>query len=219
MIAENFTQFTPLFEIIGTIAFAISGAVVGVEKRMDLLGIAILGLTTGVGGGVIRDLIVGNTPPVTFRNPIYFILSILVSILVFLPPVKRWIYSDSVFYEHLILWMDSIGLGIFTVSGIQTAYAATNIHGIILLSFVGVITGVGGGVMRDIMAGARPYIFIKHFYASASLIGAVLCVLLWKPFGSSLAMMIGAITIVLLRFLAAHFRWSLPKAEPPEVKK
>jgi uncharacterized membrane protein YeiH len=180
---------------------------------MDIFGISFLGITTGVGGGIIRDLIVGITPPLTFRDPVYLLISLTVSIIVFLPPIRRWIFSDSVLYDKLMLLMDSIGLGVFTVSGIQTAYMSTNIHGIVLLSFVGVVTGVGGGLLRDTMAGEKPYIFVKHFYASASLIGAIVCILLWKPLGRGTAMLAGCILIVLLRLLAARFRWSLPKAD------
>ena len=199
-------------EIVVTITFAISGATLGLEKGMDLMGITILGLTTGVGGGIIRDLIVGQTPPLTFRNPIYLIVSIITSVIVFLPPVRKWIFSKSTLYEMLMLVMDSVGLGVFTVSGIQAGYAATSIHGVILLSFVGVVTGVGGGVLRDMMAGDRPYIFVKHFYASASLIGAIFCTVLWNNIDQRIAMTGGAAIILVLRLMAARYRWSLPKA-------
>ena len=200
-------------EIIGTIAFAISGATLGLEKGMDLMGITILGLTTGVGGGIIRDLIIGQTPPLTFRDPTYLVISVVVSVIVFTPPVREWIFSDSMLYEWLMLIMDSVGLGVFTVLGIKSAYTASAIHGVILFTFVGMLTGVGGGVLRDMMAGNRPYIFVKHFYASASLIGALTCIILWDRWGTVLAMGIGATLIVLLRLLAAHYHWSLPKAD------
>ena len=80
-----------IFEIVGTIAFAISGALIGLEKKMDIFGVAILGLTTATGGGIIRDVILGNTPPATFQNPTYAIVAILVSMLVFIPVVRRMI--------------------------------------------------------------------------------------------------------------------------------
>ena len=206
-------------EIIGTIAFAISGATLGLEKGMDLMGITILGLTTGVGGGIIRDLIIGQTPPLTFRDPTYLVISVGVSVIVFTPPVREWIFSDSMLYEWLMLIMDSVGLGVFTVLGIKSAYTASAIHGVILFTFVGMLTGVGGGVLRDMMAGNRPYIFVKHFYASASLIGALTCIVLWDKVGTVLSMGTGAGLIVLLRLLAAHYHWSLPKANMPRDKK
>ena len=84
---------------------------------------------------------------------------------------------------------------------------------VFLAVFVGVITGVGGGVLRDVLSGNTPYIFVKHFYACASLIGAIFCAVFWPILGSVPAMLIGAIMIVVLRNLAAHYRWSLPRIE------
>lgn len=201
-----------IFEIMGTIAFSVSGAMVGVKKEMDILGISILGLTTAVGGGVIRDLILGITPPATFQNPIYAVIAIITAIIVFTPYVQRIFARNPIYYERVMLIMDSIGLGVFTVVGINAAYTIGHEDNIFLLFFVGVVTGVGGGVMRDMMAGDRPYIFVKHFYATASLIGAAACIIVWHIFGQGLAMMIGTVVVVVLRFLAAKFRWSLPKA-------
>ncbi len=201
------------FELIGTVAFAISGAMTGVQKRMDILGVIILGLTTAVGGGVIRDLILGITPPDTFRNPIYASFAVVTAIVVFLPSVYKFFMKKQHLYDMLMLWMDSIGLGIFTVVGIQVAYSVNGEHGMFLMIFVGVVTGVGGGVLRDIMAGDKPYIFIKHFYASASLIGAFVCTIMWESLGEAYAMVIGTLVVVTLRLCAAHFRWSLPKPD------
>jgi len=201
-----------VFEIMGTIAFSISGAMVGAEKKMDLLGIAILGLTTAVGGGAIRDIILGINPPVTFTNPVYAIIALITAIIVFLPSIRRMFNAKPGLFENILLVMDSIGLGIFTVVGIQTAYVKAGEHDMFLLIFVGVVTGVGGGVLRDIMAGDRPYIFVKHFYASASIIGAVCCSVMWVSLGQTASMMIGTALIIALRLCAAKFRWSLPKA-------
>ena len=113
--------------------------------------------------------------------------------------------------------MDSIGLGVFTAAGIQTAYDAyydtSDANNVFLLIFVGMITGVGGGVLRDIMAGDRPYIFVKHFYASGSLIGAVTCSVMWGYFDRTMAMMTGMAVVIALRLCAARFRWSLPRPD------
>ena len=207
-----------IIEIIGTIAFAVSGAEVGIKKGMDVFGVAILGLTTAVGGGVIRDLILGNTPPATFRNPVYALVAICISIVMFLPAVRRFFAKREQLYHYSMLLMDSLGLGIFTVMGIQTAYRMSSSHGIFLLIFVGVITGVGGGILRDVMAGNMPYVFVKHFYATASLIGALVSVLIWPLLGDTWSMLIGAALITLLRLFAAHYRWSLPKAATPIEK-
>lgn len=205
-------QLLLAIEIIGTVAFAVSGAVVGLEKGMDIFGVAILGLTTAVGGGVIRDLVLGNTPPATFRDPVYAVIAICVSIVMFLPAIRRLFDRHHHLYDIAMLLMDSLGLGIFTVVGVRTAYASGSEHGVFLLVFVGVTTGVGGGILRDVLAGNTPYVFVKHFYATASLIGALLCVFLWPLAGSTWSMVAGAAVVMALRLLAAHYRWSLPRA-------
>ena len=206
-------QILFILEIIGTIAFAISGAIVGIQKKMDIFGVSILGLTTAVGGGILRDLILNVTPPAAFQNPAFAATAIVVSILVFIPAVRNVFEHGKKFYEAAILLMDSIGLGLFTVVGVQVATAAMPEMNLFLITFVGVLTGVGGGILRDIFAGNTPYIFIKHFYACASIIGAWTCALLWPHTGSVPAMIAGAVLTVVLRLLAAHFRWSLPKAK------
>lgn len=194
-----------ILEIIGTIAFSVSGAVVGIRKKMDILGVATLGIVTAVGGGIIRDLMIGVVPPTAFCNPIYTIIAIIVAVIAFLPFISRRINLD-----HFI-WIlaDSIGLGAFTMIGVSTGTAFDNIF---LEVFLGVITGVGGGVIRDICSGDIPMIFIKHFYACPCMIGAVICAVL-NRYDSDLAMVLGFITILILRLLAAKYRWHLPKAK------
>lgn len=194
-----------ILEIIGTIAFSVSGAVVGIRKKMDILGVATLGIVTAVGGGIIRDLMIGVVPPTAFCNPIYTIIAIIVAVIAFLPFISRRINLD-----HFI-WIlaDSLGLGAFTMIGVSTGTAFDNIF---LEVFLGVITGVGGGVIRDICSGDIPMIFIKHFYACPCMIGAVICAVL-NRYDSDLAMVLGFITILILRLLAAKYRWHLPKAK------
>ena len=125
--------------------------------------------------------------------------------------MRRLFAKRQNFYDVIMLWMDSVGLGIFTVVGIQTAYSVSDDFSLFLMIFVGAVTGVGGGLLRDVMAQDPPYIFVKHFYASASLIGAVVCSLIWEPLGQSVAIIAGVAVVLLLRLLAARFRWSLPK--------
>jgi uncharacterized membrane protein YeiH len=206
------SEFLLILEIIGTVAFAVSGAMTGLAKKMDIFGVAILGLTTAVGGGVIRDLILGLTPPAMFTNPIYAAVAAVVSVIAFLPAVRRWLTAYGRVRDVLMLVMDSLGLGVFTVVGIQRAYTATDHRGLFLLVFVGVVSGVGGGLLRDVMAGNTPYIFVKHVYASASIIGAILCAALWGVLGATAAMILGASVILTIRLLAAHYHWSLPRA-------
>lgn len=211
-----------IIEIIGTIAFASSGAMVGIKKQMDLLGVCVLGMTTAVGGGMIRDLILGVNPPVMFQNPTYALVAIAFSVLIFFGMYffqGKFAHSKfSEIYDRLMMVFDSLGLGLFTVVGVTTAvnigYETTGF----LQIFVGVLTGVGGGVLRDIMAGNTPYIFVKHVYASASIIGAAVCVLVELWFGEFTAMMAGAAVVFIIRLLAVRFKWNLPRIKPMEAK-
>lgn len=207
-------KFILILELIGTVAFAASGAMTGLRKGMDIFGVVILGLTTAVGGGILRDVLLGITPPNAFRNPLYALVAITTSIICFIPALQRFFVRNRPSYDRCLLIMDSIGLGIFTVMGICIAQEAASDFNIFFLTFVGVITGVGGGVMRDTLAGDTPYIFVRHVYACASLTGALLCIFLWPLLSHTWAMLIGMTAVILLRFLAAHFRWNLPKAHP-----
>ena len=204
--------FILILELAGTMAFAASGAITALKKGMDLFGVCILGLTTAVGGGVIRDVILGNTPPATFLNPIYASVALVTSLVLFLPRIRHLLMWDQRLYDLSMLILDSLGLGIFTVVGIRIAWRSTAEPTLFLLVFVGVVTGVGGGVLRDVMAGDTPYIFVKHIYACASLAGALVCAGLWRPSGEVAAILAGAGVVVLIRFLSAHYRWNLPRA-------
>lgn len=204
--------FILILELVGTMAFAASGAMTGLRKNMDIFGVCILGLTTAVGGGVIRDVILGNTPPATFQDPIYAAVAVVTALVLFLPSVRRLLMWDQALFDLTLFLMDTAGLAIFTVMGIRVAWSCTASPGLFLSVFVGVVTGVGGGVVRDMMAGDTPYIFVKHVYASASLAGALLCALLWRLTGELPAMLAGGALVILIRGLSAHFRWNLPRA-------
>lgn len=200
-------------ELIGTVAFAISGAVVGIQKKMDIFGVAILAMTTAVGGGIIRDVILNITPPAAFRNPVFTLSSIGIGIIVFVIYRHHFEMQKHAIYDVLLRIMDAIGLSLFTVIGVETAYIHVADANAYLAIFVGVLTGVGGGILRDVLAGNTPYVFVKHFYACASLIGAVVCAVCWSWLGSLPSMLIGAGLIMVLRNMAVHYRWSLPKIE------
>lgn len=197
-------MITYILEIIGTIAFSVSGAVVGIKKKMDILGVATLGIITAVGGGILRDIIIGVVPPTAFRNPAYTLIAIAVAVLAFFPFVSRKINLD-----HFV-WIlaDSIGLGAFTMIGVSSGTAFNNLF---LEVFLGVLTGVGGGVIRDICSGDIPMIFVKHFYACPCIIGAIICAIL-NRYDPDLAIVVGFAVILILRLLAAKFKWHLPKA-------
>ena len=204
--------FILLVELIGTMAFAASGALTGIKKNMDIFGVCILALTTAVGGGVIRDLVLGSTPPATFRDPIYATVAIITALVLFLPRVRRLLMWDQALFDLSLFLMDTAGLAIFTVMGSRVAYTHVPQAALFLLAFVGVVTGVGGGVLRDVMAGDTPYIFVKHVYACASLVGALACALAWHHLGEMVSMLLGGGLVVVIRGLSAHYRWNLPRA-------
>ena len=203
-------------ELLGTVSFALSGAVSGVRRRFDLFGVMILALTTACGGGVIRDLILENTPPLMFRKPVYAVTAMLTSLVVFLPAVRRLLEKYHKAYDVAMLLTDSVGLGLFTVVGVQTAAELYGGSGIFLRLFVGVVTGCGGGVLRDIFVGQTPQIFVKHFYACASLVGAAVYLLVRSCSDALLATILGAACVIALRCLAAYFHWNLPRVEDPD---
>ena len=202
-----------IVEIIGTIAFASSGAMVAVRKRLDLFGIIVLGVITAVGGGMLRDLMIGNIPPNMFRNPVYVLAAFLTVLVLFLlfrcwPFLLGSRYIEG--YEKIMNILDAIGLGAFTVIGIDTGVEAGCGDYHFLIIFLGVITGIGGGILRDIMAGETPYVLKKHIYACASIAGACLYVVLLQVTRSDSAMIGSALLVVAIRILASHFRWDLP---------
>ena len=208
--------FIFLLEIVGTIAFASSGAMLGIRKNMDIFGVNVLGITTAVGGGCVRDLLLGIHPPKMFQNFAYVGTAILTSCLLFVVFFIKKELLESTFlerYERVMSALDAVGLGIFTVMGIRTAMDLEGSHfdHWFLLVFVGVATGIGGGMIRDVMAVETTFVFIKHVYACAALIGAFLYIFLCRAVPDIGAMLVSSITVVAVRLLAAHYRWNLPR--------
>lgn len=200
-------------EILGTIAFAASGAMVGVERKMDIFGVSVLGVITAVGGGMTRDIILGLTPPSVFRNPVYALVATLTSCAVFAVLYWKRELLEGHFlaaYNQVMLVLDTVGLGVFTVMGVLTGIRYGFGNNAFLLVFLGTITGVGGGLLRDVMAGVPPYIFVKHIYACASIFGALVCVGVYPRLGELAAMVVGGGAVLLIRYLAAHYHWNLP---------
>ena len=210
-------QLSLLFfvEAVGTIAFASSGAMVAIKKQLDLLGVIVLGVTTAVGGGMLRDIIIGNVPPNLFKDPVYVLLAFITVMILFVIVRcnQKILASRSIeMYEKVMNIFDAVGLGAFTVVGIDTAVLAGYGRYHFLIIFLGVITGVGGGLLRDIMAGETPYILKKHVYACASITGAGLYAYLQDYMNNDAAMLIGAGSVILIRILATRYCWDLPTA-------
>ena len=206
-------EFIFILQLIGTVAFASSGAMIAIEKKMDIFGVNVLGATTAVGGGIMRDIILGLTPPGAFSHPVYVLVAALTSTILFvIAYAKPTAFESRVktdYYDKLMFWCDTAGLGIFTVVGIQAAVRAVGGENVFFFVFIGTLTGVGGGVLRDIMAGETPYILVKHIYACAAIAGGIVCVVGRTAFGEAYGTILGLAATVLLRFLAAHFRWNL----------
>ena len=202
-------------EAVGTIAFASSGAMVAIKKQLDLLGVIVLGVTTAVGGGMLRDIIIGNVPPALFMDPIYVLLAFITVMLLFITVRMNQKFISGRHmetFEKVMNIFDAIGLGAFTVVGIDTAVLAGYGDYHFLIVFLGVITGVGGGILRDIMAGQTPYVLKKHIYACASIAGAMLYAGLMNHINEDIAMLAGAATVIVIRLLATRFCWNLPTA-------
>lgn len=202
-------------EIIGAAAFAISGAMVAISKNFDMFGIIFTGITTATGGGVIRDIILNRGTPVMFSDPVYCIVAAACSAMLFFPFVRK-LLKNKYAHDAVFIVADSLGLAIFTAA---TVLYCINIGETnkFLIVFVSVITGVGGGVLRDLFARDTPIIFRKYVYASASIVGALVSVFLADVINKELAVAIGFLVIVAIRIVSAKFKINLPKiVEPPE---
>ncbi|MBR6762921.1 MAG: trimeric intracellular cation channel family protein [Clostridia bacterium] len=201
-------------EWIGTVAFAVSGALVAIGSGLDLFGVIIVGSITAVGGGIMRDLLLGYTPPRVFESPETLLVAMLTGVVVF---VVAWInvrrFRDlQKKVESINVVFDAIGLAAFSVTGVEVAVESGFGDNFLLTLLMGVMTGVGGGVLRDVLVNEKPYILTRHIYAVASILGSIVYYLLrtgtsYRVLGTFLSV---GVTI-LIRLLAAHYRWSLPK--------
>lgn len=205
--------FVFVLEMIGVVAFAFSGAVEGIRKNMDVFGVCVLALTTSCGGGLLRDLLLGQLPPAMFRDPTFGLTSIVTALLVFLFFSVKGAYPKSKLFDWVLILFDSVGLGLFTVVGVSAVFNAGFGDNFFFTVFLGTVTGVGGGVFRDIIAQNTPYIFVKHVYASASMLGAVVCFCVRLFASEDFAILVGSCVVIIIRLLAAKFRWSLPKTK------
>lgn len=210
-----------LIELIGTVAFAVSGALIGLKKDTDLLGVICLGVITATGGGMMRDIFMGVFPPIAFVKPIYVSCATITTIVVFLVAkyqldakerFPRKLYNDVLFY------MDSLGLGIFTVMGVIAAMNRFSFNNAFFCIFSGVTTGVGGGLIRDVIVDRLPDIFTKHIYAVASIVGAILTYYLLCYTSAIYAMVVGTAVVVIIRSLSRKYQWNLPKIENYEQR-
>lgn len=193
-----------LFEIIGTIAFAAAGALVGIQKKLDIFGVFILALTTAVGGGIVRDILVGLTPPTAFLYPLSTIISLVTAIIVCIG--YKWINK----FNNTILICDAVGLGAFTAAGANMAFSY-EYNRLFITVMMAVLSGVGGGVIRDIFVRDIPFIFQKEVYAVASIVGAI-CFFYTKPIlAGNGPMHLCFIVTVFIRMICMKYDIHLPK--------
>ncbi len=205
-----------IFEILGVIAFSLSGALTAMKKEMDIFGACVLGMTTSIGGGIIRDLILGVNPPAAFVNPLHAVIGLCIPALTYLPKIQKFFARNKHKVHTLSLMIaDSVGLGVFTVVGVNACFDNLPNPNFFTAVFLGVITGVGGGVLRDVLSMNLPKIFVKHFYACASIAGAIVAFFARIWFGALAASIVGAVVVIALRFLASFLRWNLPKPKYP----
>lgn len=198
-------------EIIGTVAFAVSGVMIAAEKQLDLFGALILGATTAVGGGIIRDVILGKFPPVTFIKPTYAFVAIIVSLLTFVV-LYKWNNTKPQHITGIINICDAIGLATFAIIGVNAAHDAGYEGNMFLSCFLGVVTGVGGGVVRDMLVGKIPFILHKKIYAVATIAGTVIySVLLVLGLNKIVSSIVSCLLIFVIRLLATHYEWTLPR--------
>lgn len=202
-------------DLIGTFVFALSGAVAGVKRRLDIFGVLVLSFAAASAGGIMRDLLIGSVPPVAIRDWRYLAASLLAGLLVFVwLPRSRRLYR----VRNLVLIFDAAGLGLFAVVGTQKALG----YGLnpVMASLLGMLTGIGGGMLRDVLVSEIPNVLRADLYAVAALAGAFVVVIGYlldsEPTGTAI---LGAALCFWLRLFAIRRGWQLPVARPnPDEK-
>lgn len=192
-----------VFIFIGIIAAAISGSLVGMKKQLDLFGVICLGVATALGGGVLRDIMIGNLPPVALIQPIYFFVSLCTSLLTWL------FYKKVTKLQNIIMISDAVGLGVFTAVGANAALTH-HMNAPFLVVSMGVITGIGGGILRDLLAKDIPYVFRKEIYAIASIIGAMSLFITYDLVPHIISLYICLFVTFIIRVIAVKYNMNFP---------
>ena len=199
--------FIYVLDLFGTMAFAVTGAFKAIEHKADIVGIIILATITGVAGGTIRDVILGKELPNSLIDPFYVIITVTSAIIIFL------LHSKMKKHWNVFLKFDAIGLGVFTVIGATFAY---NMFGLNFLVIVlsGMLTAIGGGILRDVFVSQTPIVFVKELYASASFLGAAVFYIVILLTNDVYAGTISGLLLATgLRMVAMKYNWNLPKVK------
>ncbi|NLP42101.1 MAG: trimeric intracellular cation channel family protein [Veillonellaceae bacterium] len=200
-----------VFEFMGIAAFAVSGALTGIQKRLDVFGVLVLAIITAIGGGIMRDVIIGNTPPLTFRDPTFFIISSGVTIVVFF--TYRWLEN----YKDTIQIFDAIGLGAFTATSAKLALQH-NLDSLVIITTVSVITGIGGSVIRDVIVKEIPYVFRQEVYAITTIMGAIVFYYSQMYFAGPIPLYLAFAITTGLRLCCIKYGWNFPVIGKNQIK-
>lgn len=204
-------------ELIGVASAAISGTMVAIEKKCDAFGVVFLAIITALGGGVLRDTMIGHLPPRMFTSYAYIGTATVFSLAVFLTALRHHerYHANKEKLDHINNWFDAVGLAAFTVAGVDLTIAAVGMSAPLTPILLGLVTGIGGGVLRDVLTGTMPRLLYKRVYALASLGGSILYyLLLCLGLPSALGAVICMALIVSLRYFATRYHWNMPHAEP-----
>ena len=199
--------FLYALDLFGTMAFAVTGAFKAIEHKADIVGIIILATMTGVAGGTLRDVIMGKFPPNSLSDPWYVVITVSTGLVIF------FLYPKMQKHWNLFLKFDALGLGVFTIIGATFAYHAFGLN-FLAITLAGMLTAVGGGILRDVFVNEMPIVFVKELYASASFIGvSVFYILLSMNAEFYVAAVIGIVVTTILRLVAMRYNWNLPKVK------
>ena len=183
-----------VMEIIGTVAFALSGSIIAARYSLDLFGVILVGCVTAVCGGMLRDIILGQLPPAVFSNKALLAVAAATSLLVF-----------------IVFYFNSKSFAAFSITGMEVAFGTKNGENALLVISMGVITGIGGGIVRDVLVDKIPYVLKKHIYALASIIGCIVYYIVRQNGGKMIGMLVAIPVMIIIRLLAARYHWKLPK--------
>lgn len=202
-------EFVEVFELIGVVAFAMSGVLVGIEYGFDIFGIFVLSFLTALGGGLFRDMILGNHPPVCFTHFSY-IICVAVTVVVFLIFLKifdtKLGRGDIEKIKILITFFDAVGLGVFCVTGTAFAMQMGFSDNMLLCVASGLITSIVGGMLRDVLANRKPVVLRKEIYAVAAIIGAVIYYLIEPVIGITAATYLVAFLVLVIRMYSVRHK-------------
>ncbi len=208
-----------VFDVLGTIAFALSGTMVGLSRKMDVFGVTVLAVLTAVGGGIVRDLMIGIAPPTALTNTTNLLLAVSTAIILSLIYGTFHITPSQKRRLALVFHLsDTIGLGAFTVTGVITGLTQKDAH-FTLPILLGLLTAVGGGVLRDVLAQRMPTVLYADFYAVASVAGSfIVCLASQYQGGLQTASWAGFFVVVVLRICAIRFGWQVYHPRPGKKK-